>query len=106
MRAPTTVPELRRFLEMANQLGKFTPKLANLMQPLRGLLSKGAEWTWGPDQKEAFTQVKEELSMFTLAFYDRQLTKLSADASLYGLRAVLMQEKDKQWKPEAYVLRL
>ena len=107
MRAPTTVPELRRFLGMANQLGKFTPKLANLTQPLRGLLSKSTEWTWGPDQREAFTQVKEELSKpTTLAFYDCQApTKVSADASSYGLGAVLMQEKDKQWKPVAYASR-
>ena len=41
MRAPTTIPELRRFIGMVNQLGKFTPNLANLTQPLRTLLSKG-----------------------------------------------------------------
>ena len=49
MDPPTTVSELRRFLGMVNQLGKFTPQLAHLTQPLRGLLSKGATWLWGPD---------------------------------------------------------
>ena len=34
MRQPTSVPELRRFLGMVNQLGKFTPNLAELTQPL------------------------------------------------------------------------
>ena len=40
MERPHSVPELRRFLGMANQLGKFTPNLAELTQPLRELLSK------------------------------------------------------------------
>ena len=40
MSPPTSVQELRRFLGMANQLGKFTPNLADITQPLRELLSK------------------------------------------------------------------
>ena len=39
MKAPTNVTELRRFLGTANQLGKFTPSLSQLSQPLRELLS-------------------------------------------------------------------
>ena len=107
MRAPTTVPELHRFLGMVNQLGKFIPHLANLTQPLRSLLSKSTEWVWGPDQREAFTRVKEELATTaTLALYDCQApTLVSADASSYGLGAVLMQEKDKRWRPVAYASR-
>ena len=62
MQTPTTVTKLRRFMGMVNQLGKFTPQPADLTQPLRGLLSKGNAWVWGPDQDKAFTQVKEELS--------------------------------------------
>ena len=107
MEPPTTVSELRRFLGMVNQLGKFTPQLAHLTQPLRGLLSKGATWLWRPDQSQAFSQVKEELSKpTTLALYDVNApTKLSADASSYGLGAVLLQEADKQWRPIAYASR-
>ena len=107
MDPPTTVSELRRFLGMVNQLDKFTPQLAHLTQPLRGLLSKGATWLWGPDQSQAFSQVKEELSKpTTLALYDVNApTKLSADASSYGLGAVLLQEADKQWRPIAYASR-
>ena len=41
MMTPTSVTGLRRFMGMVNQLGKFTPHLAELTQPLRGLLSKG-----------------------------------------------------------------
>ena len=40
MKSPENVSELRRFLGMANQLGKFSPNLATITQPLRELLSK------------------------------------------------------------------
>ena len=43
MSPPTSVPELRRFMGMVNQLGKFTPNLTELTQPLRELLSKSKE---------------------------------------------------------------
>ena len=62
MSPPTSVSELRRFLGMTNQLGKFTPNLAQTTQPLRELLSKSRNWTWAPSQSKAFDQVKEELS--------------------------------------------
>ena len=53
----TTVSELRRFIGMVNQLGKFTPKLTDLTQPLRELLSKTRVWTWGAPQEQAFAEV-------------------------------------------------
>ena len=62
MTPPTNISELRRFLGMANQLGKFTLKLAEMTQPLRELLSKSRFWTWGPTQSSAFLKVKQELS--------------------------------------------
>ena len=106
MSPPTNVPELRRFLGMANQLGKFTPNLAEITQPLRELLSKSKSWTWGPSQSTAFTRVKEELSrLTTLALYDPTApTKISADASAYGLGAVLLQRYES-WKPVAFASR-
>ncbi len=104
---PTNVSELRRFMGMANQLGKFSSKLAELSQPLRVLLSKRTAWIWGHDQEKAFTDLKEELSRPTiLALYNPlAATKVSADASAYGLGAVLLQEDNSMWKPVAYASR-
>lgn len=104
MQPPQNITELRRFMGMANQLGKFSPHLATLMQPLRELLSKKTTWMWAPTQEEAFASVKEELSNPTvLDLYDPQKEmKVSADASAYGLGAVLLQQTESEWKPIAY----
>uniref|UniRef100_A0A1X7TIF7 Reverse transcriptase domain-containing protein n=1 Tax=Amphimedon queenslandica TaxID=400682 RepID=A0A1X7TIF7_AMPQE len=47
VKQPTTLTELRRFMGMVNQLGKFTPHLLELAQPLRELLSTKNAWIWG-----------------------------------------------------------
>ena len=71
MKAPSNVTELRRFLGMVNQLGKFSPHVSELTQPLRELLSSKRSWTWGSSQEQAFTQVKAELAKPTvLALYN------------------------------------
>ncbi|ETW98423.1 MAG: hypothetical protein ETSY2_42830 [Candidatus Entotheonella gemina] len=107
MKPPTNVPELRRFMGMVNQLGKFSSHLAEITQPLRELLSKKNSWLWGPKQAQAFRQVKEELSKPTiLVLYDPTAeSKVSADASSYGLGAVLLQKCNSEWKPVAFASR-
>ena len=107
MKAPNNVPQLRRFLGMANQLGKFFPNLAQITQPLRELLKKENAWVWDTPQETAFNEVKRELvAPTTLALYDPAAeTKLSADASAYGLGAVLLQKFHEDWKPVAYASR-
>ena len=56
---PTDVGHIRRFLGMANQLGKFSSTLSTVTRPLRDLLQKGNQWVWGPSQRAAFDAVKE-----------------------------------------------
>ncbi len=106
MAEPKSVPELRRFLGMVNQMGKFS-SLAELTQPLRELLSSKVVWTWGSRQQEAFKNVKEELSKPTvLAKYDAQAPlKVSADSSSFGIGAVLLQRSEETWKPVVYASR-
>ena len=71
------------------------------------LLGKKSTWLWGPEQDTAFTNVKKELTKPTvLALYNPEApTKVCADASSYGLGAVLMQKQGREWKPIAYASR-
>ena len=107
MKPPENVSELRRFMGMVNQLGQFSPHIAEISQPLRELLSTKRAWTWGPDQDRALNQIKTELSRPTvLSLYNpRSKTKVSADASSHGLGAVLLQEVKGTWRPVAYASR-
>lgn len=58
-------------------------------------------------QERSFVDIKQELTKPTvLALYDRlRDTKVSADASSYGLRAVLLQAHEQTWKPVSYASR-
>ena len=63
---------------------------------------------WGPTQAEAFKEIKAELVRpTTLALYNPDApTKICADASAYGLGAVLLpQQHDDKWKPVAFASR-
>ena len=107
MKPPTSIMELRRFMGMVNQLGKFSSRLATISQPLRTLLSKQAVWAWGQSQDTAFQAVKDDLTTSpVLALYNSRIpTKVSADASSYGLGAVLLQKHTDRWRPVAFASR-
>ena len=104
---PTNIRELRRFMGMVNHLNKFSPNLAEISHPLRELLSPQKEWIWTSSHMDAFQKVKAEISSpRNLAHYDvEKETKISADASAYGLGAVLLQLHDTGWRPVAFASR-
>ncbi len=107
METPKSVIDLRKFMGMVNQLGKFSPNIVDLAQPLRVCLSTKNAWTWGPALDKAFLEVKQALACTPiLALYDPRLkTKIMSDASSFGLGAVLMQEHQEEWRPVAYASR-
>ena len=70
---------------MINQLGKFSPKVAEMSAPLQRLLSTKQVWQWGQDK--SFKNLQAELTKPTvLKLYNTHApTKISADASSYGI---------------------
>ncbi|XP_051905587.1 uncharacterized protein K02A2.6-like [Hippocampus zosterae] len=107
MPEPTNTTELRSFLGMLTQLGRFVQQLAERDKPLRDLLSKKNCWLWGVDQARAFQDLKDALtSTPVLAMFDpNRESKVSADASSYGLGGVLLQKWEEEWRPIAYMSR-
>lgn len=78
---------------MANYMGKFIPKLADIDEPLRKLIQKGNTFQWGAQEEKAFNEIKFAMSeVSSLGFFnvvDR--TSVFADASPTALGAVLIQ---------------
>jgi len=93
---------------MVNQLSKFSPNLAEETKPLRELLMKGNAWLWDKPQQKAFDRIKAILvNAPVLALFNPNLeTILSADASSFGLGAVLLQKQlSGELKPVAFISR-
>lgn len=108
MPEPKNVADVRRLLGMANYLAKFIPGLATITTPLKELLCDRNEWCWGLSQVEAFKQLKLALSSpQVLAQYSPTAeTRVAADASSYGIGAVLTQKQtDGTWRPITYISR-
>ena len=55
MASPKSTTELRCFMVKVNQLGKFSPRIAELSKPMRELFLSKRAWNWWPTQ-EAFAQ--------------------------------------------------
>ena len=106
--APTNLHQLKSFIGLINFYAKFLPNLSTVLAPLYVLLQKNRPWTWGPSQQRAFQQAKERLlaSSLLVHFTPTQPVLLAADASPYGLGAVLSHTMaDGSERPIAYASR-
>lgn len=75
---------------LINYYGKFIPNAATILAPLNELLRKDVKWKWDQRCQESFERAKQALtSNKVLMHYDPSLPICMADASAYGIGAVI-----------------
>ena len=94
MTTPTSVTELQCFLGMCNFLSKFSPRMAEISEPLHQLTCNGIPFIWGPEHTDAFQLLKREISTAPILRYynPKKPVVLQMDACTKGLGAVLLQD--------------
>ena len=92
--APANLTDLRSFLGLANQLGRFHPDIAQCTSILRDLLKGNVAFNWMPEHQRAFEQTCKILSSPAVVhpFNPQLRTELLTDASrLHGIGYALVQ---------------
>ena len=92
---PVNVKEVRSFLGLASYCRRFVQNFSKIAKPLTDLLKKGKKYLWTPACQASFETLKEKLTS-TPVLVPPDTSKpfqIFCDASLQGLGAVLMQEK-------------
>ncbi|MES9880447.1 MAG: RNase H-like domain-containing protein [Sedimenticola sp.] len=105
---PKNVKEVKSFLGLVNFSAKFLPNFATVSEPIRKLTRRSEEFVWGSEQQQSFDTLKDLMtSAHVMAFYNPDAeTTVIADASPYGLGAILAQKQtDGQFKPVCYASR-
>ena len=92
---PTSVGEIRSFLDMTQYVARFIPHYATISEPLRQLPRKDAEWRWSEREELALNKLKEALAGGeVMAYFDpNKDTNILVDSNPVGLDAVLTQNK-------------
>ena len=99
IRALTKMPvsknkrELQAFLGIINNLGKFSPGMAEVCELLQKLTSSKMTWTWNAPYQQLFNKAKALIKVdVCMKFYDdTKPLYLETDASGISLRAALIQ---------------
>jgi hypothetical protein len=91
---PTTVRQIRNFLELAGYYRRFIPDFSRIAKPMIELLKKGAKFDWGQKCEDAFHTLRQHLTTTpVLAQPDNNKPfDVYCDASSTRLGCVLMQD--------------
>ena len=91
---PQDETELKRFLGLCAQFGKFFPNLSHMGKPLRELLKRDNIFHFGPVEKQHFNDIKQAIgTKMSLITYDPELkTRIYHNACETGLAYVVMQK--------------
>ena len=98
---------VRRFLGMANYYAHFVPHFASIASPLHTLTSNTQPFRWHDECSKAVSTIKQLLSQApVLSIFNPTLsTRITCDASLFGIGAVLEQQHEDGWHPVHYLSR-
>ena len=93
---PNNKKELQTFLGIINYLGKFSPDMARVCEPLRKLTSCKSAWNWNESYQQTYNKAKSNIKKdMCMKFYNENKELfLETDASGVGLRAALLQLRD------------
>ncbi|XP_062524529.1 uncharacterized protein LOC134198871 [Bombyx mori] len=108
MLEPSNLKHLKTFLQTCSWFRKFIPNFSKIAEPLTRLTKKNYTWSWGPEQTQAFKELKRLLTtapVLVQANFKQPLV-LRTDASNYALGAVLAQGEGKDERPIEYASRL
>ena len=107
MPKPTSKTNLQQFLRMVAYLSKFIPNLLDKTKELRELISKETVWDFSKIHERKFEELKSTINnCASLKFFDPKLqTKITCDASKFGLGATLEQKFNDNWEPIAFASR-
>jgi transposase InsO family protein len=105
---PQTLTQVRGFIGRASYYRKFIPYFSEVAEPLSRLTKKNVRYIWGPEQEQAFNQLKQLLSSQpVLTHFDgSKPLEVRCDASVIGLGAELVQLEELGWKLVANASRL
>ena len=88
------VKELMRFIGMVQYLSKFLSRLSDIMEPLRRLTDKDAEWQWSTSRQKIINEDKQLVPATPVLayYYPASEVTIQADASQTGLGATPLQK--------------
>jgi hypothetical protein len=90
---PTTVTQVRSFLDLVSFYWCFVRDFSTIAAPLHGLTKNGVSFQWGPAQQQAFGALKSKLTqapLLQLPNFEKTF-ELECDASGIGIGGVLIQ---------------
>jgi len=104
---PKNVKDVRAFLGLASFYRWLVSNFAEIAKPLTALTRKDRQFTWGPQQQQAFQSMKDRLCTTpVLAYPNFELPFiLTTDASKVAIGTILSQVQDGKERPIAYASR-